>query len=132
MNADKFAQRTQFSLNFGYLANELYGVQEQPNFPTVMGNVRKRIEEISNQKAKALMISARTDRFVTVLNNYVTFWLKNPINIKELEIFRQLYDDDTESEILIIDNNIFSFSFNIKQGILISSFKDNKRVFKIN
>lgn len=85
MNADKFAQRTQFSLNFGYLANELYGVQEQPNFPTVMGNMRKRIEKISNQKAKALMISARTDRFVTALNNYVTFWLKNPINIKELE-----------------------------------------------
>lgn len=47
------------------------------------------------------------------------------INIKELEVFRQLYDDNCESEILIIDNNIFSFSFNIKQGILISSFKDN-------
>ena len=93
MNSNKFSERTQFSLNFAYLSKGLYGVQQQPNFPTVLGNIRKRIEKAANKTAKALMISARTDRFVTALDNYATFWLKNPVNINELENILNHNDD---------------------------------------
>lgn len=47
--------------------------------------------------------------------------------IKDLDIFKQLYPESSNNEILLIDNNIFSFTANIKEGILISSFKDDKK-----
>ncbi len=84
MNLNKFAHRTQFLVSFGYLGHNFYGVQEQPKLNTVLGALRKRIETSSSQRAKALMISARTDRFVSCLQNYATFWLKNPIDLQAL------------------------------------------------
>ncbi len=57
-------------------------MQEQPNLPTVLGSLRKRIEEASLQRAKALYVSARTDRGVHALENYATFYLRRPLDAK--------------------------------------------------
>lgn len=74
-------QRRQFLLRFAYQGPNFHGVQEQPNLPTVLGALRKRIEMASEEKANALFVTARTDKGVHALENYATFYLKNLVDL---------------------------------------------------
>ena len=47
------------------------------------------------------------------------------INIKDLRIFKDIKDDDLK-KIVLIDNNIYSFSVQLSNGILINSFYGDK------
>lgn len=76
MNKERLIDRYQFLVRMAYDGSKFFGVQEQGALPTVLGELRKRIEECSKLKACALVASARTDRDVSALNNYATFYLK--------------------------------------------------------
>lgn len=75
-----FSDRFQFLVRLGYVGSKFYGVQEQPHLPTVLGALRKRIEDIAGQRARALCMAARTDRGVHALENYATFFLRAPLD----------------------------------------------------
>jgi tRNA pseudouridine38-40 synthase len=68
--------RYQFLTTLAYDGARFFGVQEQVNLPTVLGALRQRIKESSKEEARCLIASARTDRGVSALNNYATFYLK--------------------------------------------------------
>jgi tRNA pseudouridine38-40 synthase len=93
MNQSRFLNRAQFLAHFAYLGLPFHGVQEQPHLVTVLGTLRKRIEESAKQRAYALSVTARTDRGVHALHNCATFFLKQPIDpikvIKEVSAHRQ-------------------------------------------
>lgn len=94
MNPNKFDNRLPFLASFAYLGTAFHGVQEQPQLPTVLGAVRRRIEESSQQKAHALFVTARTDRGVHALQNFVTFYLRPPLDVSAfIKSFCQPYDD---------------------------------------
>jgi len=78
LNSD---ERKQFLVRFAYRGERFYGVQEQPQLNTVLGTLRKRIEEALDQKARALFVAARTDRGVHALENYATFYIKALVDI---------------------------------------------------
>ncbi|MCA9507183.1 MAG: tRNA pseudouridine(38-40) synthase TruA [Myxococcales bacterium] len=78
MDSKKFKERTCFLLSFSYLGEGFLGVQEQPGLRTVLGALRERIEQLAGQKACAMCVAARTDRGVQALDNFVTFYLRNP------------------------------------------------------
>ena len=84
MNESKKYHRAQYLARFAYIGSNFYGVQEQPNFPTVLGAVRRRLESYARQPIKALAVSARTDRGVHALENYATFYLKDPVDSEQL------------------------------------------------
>ena len=73
--------RHQFLLRFAYCGAGFNGVQEQPGQKTVLGALRARIEVAAQQKARALVASARTDRGVSALNNFASFFLSSPVDI---------------------------------------------------
>lgn len=94
MSESRKYHRAQYLARFAYVGSGFYGVQEQPNFPTVMGAVRRRLESYACQPIKALAVSARTDRGVHALENYATFYLKDPVDSEQLiEDFQACRDD---------------------------------------
>lgn len=95
MSKEKLLSRNQFLATFGYVGTSFFGVQEQPGLPTVLGAMRERIEKYSGQKACALVAAARTDRGVHAKKNFVTFYLREPLDIKEfIHSMEKKLDDD--------------------------------------
>lgn len=95
MNKEKLIDRYQFLVRMAYDGSKFFGVQEQGALPTVLGVLRKRIEESSKIKACALVASARTDRDVSALNNYATFYLKGlKENVKDFIGLVEKHRDD--------------------------------------
>jgi tRNA pseudouridine38-40 synthase len=81
--ASTLKNRQQFLVKLGYIGSLFHGVQEQPNVITVLGALRNLVEAAARQRAMALVASARTDRGVHALENFVTFYLKEPIDVKK-------------------------------------------------
>lgn len=92
MNQANLKDRFQFLVAFAYVGSAFHGVAEQPQVATVLGTLRKRIEESAGQRARGLFVAARTDRGVHALQNYATFFLRSPIDaprvIKEVSAHR--------------------------------------------
>ncbi len=81
MNYYKSTTRTPFLVSFAYHSKEFFGVQEQRGLKTVLGALRKRIEVASAQEARALVVAARTDKGVSALQNYASFYLRPPVDM---------------------------------------------------
>lgn len=73
---NRLNDRTQFLVSMAYDGSRFYGVQEQGELPTVLGALRKRIEQSVSKRTCCLTASARTDRGVHALNNYATFYVR--------------------------------------------------------
>lgn len=105
-------------------------------------NIRPNLNEFLNfasENFNLILLSASNKDYISAVTKELSiekffylildkeFCIKiDNVFVKDLDIFKSLYDQDTDKEIMLVDNNIFSFAANIKQGILISSFKDNK------
>src|SRR5580704_1481635 len=81
MNNFEQLDRHQFLVEFAYQGQDFFGVQEQVGLNTVLGMLRKRIEQASGQRARCLFVAARTDKGVHALHNCATFYLKPPMDI---------------------------------------------------
>lgn len=75
MNHKKLHERSSFLIRFAYDGAHFMGVQEQPGLRTVLGDLRRRINECAGQEIRGLFVAARTDRGVHALENYATFYL---------------------------------------------------------
>lgn len=75
-----------------------------------------------NYAEKVLKVVGIFDYFETILDRSSTINVKG-FMIKDMSIFNSTYE---KLNALIIDNNIYSFSNSLKQGILISSFYEDK------
>lgn len=81
MTHKNFLERCYFVVRFAYDGHNFHGVQEQPNLKTVLGAVRARIEASTPEMPRSLMVTARTDRGVSALVNYASFYLKTPVDV---------------------------------------------------
>ena len=72
--------RHQFLIRMGYDGSRFYGVPNQPGHPTVERSLRARLEASTDQRARALCFTARTDRGVHAVENFATCWLLPPFD----------------------------------------------------
>lgn len=75
-----------------------------------------------NYAEKVLKVVGIFDYFETILDRSSTINVKG-FMVKDMSIFNSTYE---KLNALLIDNNIYSFSNSLKQGILISSFYEDK------
>jgi tRNA pseudouridine38-40 synthase len=76
----KNSLRCPYLVRFAYRGDRFFGVQEQRALPTVLGALRERIEDAAQQSAHALVAAARTDKGVSALVNFASFYLRPPID----------------------------------------------------
>lgn len=84
MSYEKYHDRSYFLAQFSYRGDAFHGVQEQPGLKTVLGALRARLEAGAQQEARALTVAARTDRGVSALENYATFYVQKPVDAEHL------------------------------------------------
>lgn len=83
-----------FLAEFAYIGSSFHGVQEQPGQCTVLGVLRRRIEESAGAEARSLVAAARTDRGVHALQNFATFSLRAPVDIARFIVEATSYKND--------------------------------------
>ena len=72
--------RHQYLFHLGYDGGRFFGVQPQPGRPTVASVLRARLEAAAGQRARAVYITARTDRGVWAVQNFATCWFVDPFD----------------------------------------------------
>lgn len=72
-----WARRT-LLVECSYLGRYFYGVQPQPGFRTVAGELRQMFADVTGLAVRGLTFAARTDAGVDALCNYATCWYRGP------------------------------------------------------
>lgn len=99
---NKHSERCYFLARFAYNGDDFHGVQEQPEHKTVLGALRTRIEASGECVPHALMVAARTDRGVSAIENFATFYAKKPVDTQRIiNAAEACYDDGLVSVALI-------------------------------
>jgi tRNA pseudouridine38-40 synthase len=126
--------RHHFLVRFSYYRGAFHGVQEQPGLKTVLGCIRTRIEHAAHTKARSLTCAARTDKGVSALVNYASFYLDGPVDSRFVADVARARDDGLMSVVVRVSKNIHArgnvslktYTYTIKDE---SAFTDDKSGF---
>lgn len=77
--------RHQYLIHLGYDGGRFFGVQLQPDLPTVASALRARLENAAGQSPHAVYFTARTDSGVWAVQNFATCWFTDPFDPERFE-----------------------------------------------
>lgn len=110
--------RHQYLIHLGYDGGRFFGVQLQPDLPTVASALWARLENAAGQSPHAVYFTARTDSGVWAVQNLATCWFTDPFDPETFRVKVSEPSDDGLINVVAESVDIHTHARNVGAGKL--------------